>query len=146
MNEDRVKNCLDRHPDWTNSRVSNALKVPVGEVEAVRRLYHVNPGETVYPGHPKAEPPTAAPAPPSGGFSLRGIRLLSKKPADCMKARLYALRRGMGYKVESLSKEWGVSTDTIRKHAKDHNALVYVEATPGEFVACVVHPETQKGE
>jgi transposase-like protein len=63
-----------------------------------------------------------------------------------MKARLYALRKGMGYKVESLSKEWGISADTIRKHAKDHRALVYVEATPGEYVACVVHPETPKGE
>jgi predicted transcriptional regulator len=63
-----------------------------------------------------------------------------------MKARLYGLRKGMGYKVESLAKEWGISADTIRKHAKDHHALVYVEATPGEYVACVVHPETPKGE
>jgi hypothetical protein len=149
MNEDRIKACITRHPDWTDRQVSKSLGLRLLEVEADRQLRRggaVLPGETIYPGHPKAEAAQAGPAAPSGGFSLRGIRLLSKKPADCMKARLYALRRGMGYKIESLSKEWGISADTIRKHAKDHNALVYVEATPGEYVACVVHPETPKGE
>lgn len=140
---ERIRACIKRHPDWNNSHVANAITgSKVAEIEALR----VRPGETVYPGHPKAEQVPEIQAIPAGGFSLRGIRLLSKKPADCMKARLYNLRKGMGYKVESLAKEWGISADTIRKHAKDHNALVYVEATPGEYVACVVHPETPKGE
>ena len=146
MSEDRIKLCLSKHPEWDDRRIAKAIQAPVDDVRAVRKLYAVRPGETIYPGHPKADPEPAAPAPPAGGFSLRGVRLLSKKPADCMKARLYALRRGMGYKVESLQAEWGISADTIRKHAKDHHALVYVEATPGEYVACVVHPDTPKGE
>jgi len=146
MNEDRIKACLGRHPDWADGRISNSLAVPINEVKAIRAIGSVGSGETIYLGHPKADSSPEAQAPPPGGFSLRGIRLLSKKPADCMKARLYGLRKGMGYKVESLAKEWGISADTIRKHAKDHHALVYVEATPGEYVACVVHPETPKGE
>ncbi len=131
--EDRVKKCLAKHPEWDSKRVAKSAGAPLAMVGDMRN------GES-----PQAEPKAANSTPPSGGFSLRGVLLLSKKPADCMKARLYGLRRGMGYKIEDLSKQWGVSTDTLRKHAKDHHALVYVEATPGEFVACIVHPETPK--
>lgn len=135
--EEKVKRCLERHPEWNTKRISNSTGATVPMVESIR-------GGGPIGKSPSAEAQT--PLPPSGGFSLRGVRLLSKKPADCMKARLYGLRRGMGYRIDALSKDWGMSTDTIRKHAKDHNALVYVEATPGEYVACIVHPETPKGD
>jgi hypothetical protein len=82
--------------------------------------------------------------PMSKGISLKGVTFFSKKPADTLKARFYALKRGTGYRLDDLVREWGVSADTLRQRAKEHNAFGYVEATPGEFVAIVVHPDTQK--
>jgi hypothetical protein len=86
---------------------------------------------------------TADPAQP-GGFSLRGVNLLEERPQGTIKKRLFSLRRGMGYKLDDLSKEWHMTVETLRKHAKDYNALRYVELTPGEYVACIVHPDTVK--
>jgi hypothetical protein len=77
---------------------------------------------------------------------LSGVHLLSRKPMDAMKGRLYGLDRGMGYPVDDLARAWGVSAETLRNHAKNHNALAYVEATPGEYVPVVVHPETPRGD
>jgi hypothetical protein len=44
--------------------------------------------------------------------------------------------------LETLSKEWNVSADSIRKQARRYDALKYVEIKPGEWVACVLHPDT----
>ena len=77
-------------------------------------------------------------------FSLRGVSVLSKRPQDTLKGKLYGLKRGVGYKVEDLAGAWHLSVETLRKRAKEHGALGYVEATPGEFVAVVVHPESMK--
>jgi len=145
--EERIKSCIERHPDWPNRKIRNSLGVRDAEIDAARGGGPMSTGAAGPSSLPLKTPELApGPIPPGGGFSLRGIRLLSKKPTDFMKARIYSLRRGMGYKIEDLSKQWGVSTETLRKHAKDHKALVYVEATPGEYVACIVHPETPKGE
>jgi hypothetical protein len=135
--EEKIKRCLERHPEWTTKRIANSSGTIQAAVESIRG------------GGPIGADPASAsatPLPPSGGFSLRGVRLLSKKPADCMKARLYGLHRGMGYRIADLSSKWGISEDTIRTHAKRFGSLVFVEATPGEYVACVVHPETPKGD
>lgn len=84
------------------------------------------------------------PSSASGGFSLRGVNLLEERPQGTIKKRLFSLRRGMGYRVDELSKEWHMSVETLRKHAKEYDALRYVEITPGEYVACIVHPDTVK--
>lgn len=80
----------------------------------------------------------------AGGFILRNTRLFSRKPADSLRSRFYKLRRDMGYPVETLAKQWGVSEETLRKHARDVDCLKFTETNPGEFIAIVVHPETGK--
>jgi len=35
-NEDRVKLCIKRHPDWPDGRISNSLNIRMKEIEAIR--------------------------------------------------------------------------------------------------------------
>ena len=144
--EERIKACVDRHPEWDDTRVAKSAGARRDDVAAVRR------GEGLPPRH---ESPFA-PLPPAAALSvhppkvkaipLAGVHLLSKKPVDLMKGRLYGLERGMGYPVPDLARAWGVSEETLKTHAKNHRALAYVEATPGEYVPVIVHPETPKGD
>jgi hypothetical protein len=83
-------------------------------------------------------------APEVKTISLRGVAVLSRRPTDTLKARLFGLRKGVGYRVEDLAAEWHIGPETLRKRCKEHRALGYVEASPGEYVAVVVHPETVK--
>jgi len=143
----RIKKCLQRHPEWENRRVAKSTGATFGEIEAVRR--------GTSPAPPRAEP-AFAPPPPAASLSIHPpkvkaiplscVHLLSKKPVDLMKGRLYGLERGMGYPAADLARAWGVSEETLKYHAKNHKALAYVEATPGEYVPIVVHPETPKGD
>ena len=72
MNEERIKACIARHPDWDSGRVANSLAVKIAEVEAIRGpVIPVRPGETIYPGHPKADPPAPAAA---GLISLEKVK------------------------------------------------------------------------
>jgi hypothetical protein len=130
--EDRVRACSQKHPDWTEKRIAKAIGSPIGLVRAVR-------------GGGKPGLPASASDQPVGSFLLRGVHLLSKKPLDVMKGRFYALQKGVGYRIDSLAKSWECSEDTIRDHGKKHGALRYVEATPGEYVPVIVHPETKQG-
>ena len=86
--------------------------------------------------------------PAVGGFTLTGKHLLAQKPTDVWKGRFYALRRGIGYRLEALVKEWGTAMDTIRAKARVHGALRYVEdpEQPGQYIACAVHPDTPIGK
>ena len=77
-------------------------------------------------------------------FSLRNLTLLSKKPADNMKGKFYSLKKGIGYKAEDLARAWHVTEETLLRRATDHHAKAFIEATPGEFVCVIVHPETKK--
>lgn len=73
---------------------------------------------------------------------MRGVRVSDRKPSDSVKRLLYGLKRGMGYPIEALSHEWNISSETIRKHAMRFEAMKYVEISPGEWTACVMHPDT----
>ena len=92
----------------------------------------------------KAPPSTGTPsADPSGGISLAGVRTATQRPAGSeTKARIYGLPKGKAFPLATLSAQWAVSEDTIRSHAKKYDAFRYVEATPGRWVACVLHPDT----
>lgn len=141
--QERIAACLVRHPDWDDKRVCNSIVGSrIADVKAVRS------GVPLPLAPPPLAPAVAQPPPdavPSGDFSLAGIFLLSRKPLDVMKGRLHSLRQGVGYKLETLCRAWGCSEDNVREHAKKHGALRYVEASPGEYVAVVVHPETKQG-
>ncbi|MCK9602686.1 MAG: hypothetical protein M0R06_26800 [Sphaerochaeta sp.] len=145
--EEKIRGCIERHPDWDTKRISNSTGGSKADVEAVRR------GESIAPRSesPFAPPPPGpslpqAPPPRVKAIPLAGVHLLSKKPVDQMKGRLYSLERGMGYPVSELARAWCVSEDTLKTHANKHRALAYVEATPGEYVPVIVHPETPRGD
>ncbi len=137
---ERIKRCIARHPEWDHHRIAGATGGRYADIEAVKK------GEPLPPPPSNIMPDVAAPVTPAATFSLKGVHLLSRKPQDVMKARLYGLQRGVGYKIEDLARAWGVSLDTLKTHAKNYKALAYVEATPGEYVPCVVHPDTPKGD
>lgn len=86
--------------------------------------------------------------PAASGFMLNNKNLLAKKPTDVWRGRFFALRRGMGYRIRDLSKEWGVTEDNVKQHAKSHSALRYMEDpdSAGQYISIAVHPETPKGK
>jgi len=86
--------------------------------------------------------PERAPAVAPGGISLASARVSVDKPAEGLKRLIYGLKRGMGYPVEELAAAWARSTDAVRKHAREHNAILYVEVAPGDWKVCVMHPDT----
>jgi len=80
-----------------------------------------------------------------GGFSLQGKVVLAKKPTSVWPARLRALKKNTGYRLESLADQWGASVATVREKAREQKCLRYIEIE-GEYVVCVVHPETKGGK
>lgn len=80
----------------------------------------------------------------TAGYSigLSGVRVAMKKPNEGMKAKIFQLKRGRGFPVDALAAEWFASPDTIITHARRLDALRYVEVNPGEWVQCVMHPDT----
>lgn len=78
----------------------------------------------------------------SKGIALAGFRVSSRKPNDGLKAQIYGLRKGHGYPVNELAKQWCVSEDSLRAQARRFECLKYVEITPGNWTPCVLHPET----
>jgi hypothetical protein len=76
------------------------------------------------------------------GINLVNVRVFDRKPNDGLKAKIYGLKKGKGYQVEDLAEEWRVSSETLRNHAKRLDSLKYVEVAPGDWVQCVLHPET----
>jgi len=79
-----------------------------------------------------------------GGISLRGVNVSSNRPTDTVRPKLYQLPKGHGFPIDELSRNWGVSVDTLKKHARPLNCVQYVEVDPGQWVQCVIHPETAK--
>lgn len=79
---------------------------------------------------------------PDCGIPLKNVPIFSHKPQDKMKGLIYKLPQNKGFPINELSSLWGMSTDTIKKHAKRLKAYSYVEVDPGNYVACVIHPKT----
>ncbi|MFZ4600519.1 MAG: hypothetical protein ACOYNN_17900 [Terrimicrobiaceae bacterium] len=79
------------------------------------------------------------------GISLTNVRLSDKKPSEGLKAKIYGLQKGRGFPMEELAREWCVSAGTLRSHARQYDCMKYVEVATGEWVACVLHPDTAVG-
>jgi len=84
--------------------------------------------------------------PADGGIPLGGRQVLAQRPTSAWPARFNALAEGRGYPLESLATQYGASVSTIREKAKALKCLRYVESDSGEYVACVVHPNTPGGK
>lgn len=127
MNQARITASIERNPDAPNHRIAKNLNLTVAEVAAVR-----------------ANMKPAAATPLSGGVTLTGLRVLPRRPAESAAVHIKRLPCGRGFEPRVLAQEWGMSEDTIRRHAKDLKCLKYVEVSPDEWVPMVMSPETSK--
>ena len=157
-----IETALRKHPERSNSKIREnmclAMRVeaPATAIAAIRAEMGLPPVQK--PGYSRREAkitkmPGQAQAdkqpehdPGATGISLRGVRVSTQKPApsEGVKKKIYELKKGMGHPLDMLAAQWMVSEDTIRKHAKHCDAFRYVERGPGDWVACIVHPDTLK--
>jgi len=70
-------------------------------------------------------------------------RIVDRRPAVTVRSKFFALPKGKAFRVSDLSKRWGFSTETIKRHARDESCFAYVDTTGhDDFEECVLHPET----
>jgi hypothetical protein len=135
LNE-RIAASIRRNPTATNCKIANNFKnVSAATVAAVREKMG---------NLPAATKKTSPEAPQGSGIALRGMRVLSRRPAESAAKFIKRLPTGRGFDLKDLSNEWGMSEETIRKHARDLNCIKYVEVEPDEWVQLVMSPETAK--
>jgi len=78
----------------------------------------------------------------TGGIVLGSLNIYTQRPQNRVKGLIHKLKRGRGYPARELSIAWGIGEETIQNHAKRMHCWRYVEVTPGEYVGCVLHPDT----
>jgi hypothetical protein len=81
--------------------------------------------------------------------SLSGItlspatRICDRRPPVTVRAKFYSLQKGKAFKLSDLSRQWGFSVETIKRHARDEGCFAYVDTTGhDDFEECAMHPET----
>lgn len=110
-----------------------------------KRVLHLPGGNEVETTPPDNQAPTASPDPNLRGFTVDAkTRVAARRPAVTIRARLYTLRRGQAFRELDLAKAWGVSTDTVRKHAQDADCFRYVDLGNESWEPCIMHPDTAK--
>ena len=121
---------LTRCTRWSADVFLNNMRVGAFETRAKKPIvFEKSPLET-------------SPA-PAFGIPLRNVRVAERRPSDCgMRRQLYSLKKATGFPVEELAEKWGVSQETLRKHAKRLDCLLFVEAEPGDWKHCILHPDT----
>lgn len=131
MNTARILASIAKNPDAPNHRIAKNLGITVGEVAAVR--------DTRTSAYQVAAP--VATVVTCDGVELKGLRVLPRKPADSAAVFIKRLPVGRGFEPRVLAAEWGMSEDTIRRHAKDLKCLKFVEVND-EWVPMIMHPDT----
>lgn len=92
--------------------------------------------------------PAAVAGNPSGrdvrSFTLKpDSRVTDRRPVATVRSRFYGLVKGRAYPVAELARDWGVSAETLRRHALDAECFKYVDTTGhDDWEACVMHPDT----
>lgn len=78
---------------------------------------------------------------PRGGMDLSKVQTRDKKPADSVRRKLYTLPQGQGFPLDSVAEEWGVSPETLRRHAKRVGAWQWADPTGNEnWIEIVMYP------
>lgn len=126
-NEKRILASITKNPDAPDYRIAKNLGLTVGEVAAARA------------GHTPSRNSSVSSV--ADGVELRGLKVLPRKPADSAAGHIKRLPTGRGFEPRVLSAEWGISEETIRRHAKDLKCLKFVEVND-EWVPMVMNPET----
>ena len=70
-------------------------------------------------------------------------RICDRRPPVTVRSKFFSLAKGKAYRISQLSRQWGFSAETIKKHARDEGCFGYVDTTGhDDFEECVMHPET----
>jgi len=125
---ERIAEALRKRPDASNREIAkNLMGITSAQVQRFR--------ESGAEEQPETETPLS-------GISLSSKMVLSHKPAPTASLMIQKLPKGRGFEPKDLSKQWHLSEETIRSHAKKHGCLKYVETSPGEWVQVVMNPQT----
>ena len=125
--EQKVLKCIAAHPDYTDHQIARNCRTNKREVARIRSRSTTDSEEE---------------APITGGIVLGRCRVLSRKPSDSASKFIKRLPTGRGFDVRTLSKEWGMSEDTIKRHAKDLGCFKFVEVSDDEWIPMIMNPET----
>jgi hypothetical protein len=125
--EQKVLKCIAAHPDYTDHQIARNCRTNKREVARIRSRSTTDSEEE---------------APITGGIVLGRCRVLSRKPSDSASKFIKRLPTGRGFDVRTLSKDWGMSEDTIKRHAKDLGCFKFVEVSDDEWIPMIMNPET----
>lgn len=133
---ERVAASIRRHPGHSNCEIARNFKgLRSADVQAIREtMSNADPTQAV-----------EDPAPfKVAGISLANRSVLSRRPAESAAKYIRKLPNGKAYAPSDLSKAWGMSEETIRKHARDLGCLKFVEVEPDEWKPMIMNPDTAK--
>jgi hypothetical protein len=125
----RILASLTRDPSRSDSGIAKNLSVSVFDVREVRA------------GMSGASPDPVEPRGISG-ITLTQRRVLSRRPAESAAKFIKRLANNKGFHPSDLAREWGMSEETIRKHAREMGCLKFVEVTEDEWKPLIMSPET----
>lgn len=133
---ERVAASIRRQPSHSNWEIARNFKgLRSADIQAIRETMD------------NADPPQSVedPAPfKVAGISLANRSVLSRRPAESAAKYIRKLPNGKAYAPSDLSKAWGMSEETIRKHARDLGCLKFVEVEPDEWKPMIMNPDTAK--
>lgn len=93
-------------------------------------------------GTPTTGAPVAHEGSSTHGLVLTNRNVLPRRPPESAAKFIKRLPANRGFNLKDLSRQWGMSEETIKRHSKDLGCLKYVEVADDEWVAMVMSPET----
>jgi hypothetical protein len=136
--EQKILVALTKDPTKSNAAIAKNYRGATAGLVASIRSHSATPDPVLFGARANEAPQ----APQSSGIALRGMRVLSRRPAESAAKFIKRLPKGRGFDPKALSHDWGMSEETIRRHARDLNCLKFVEISDDEWAALVMNPET----
>jgi hypothetical protein len=131
---ERIRAAILRNPAKPNHVIAKSLyKVLAGDVEQVKKELG---------GMTAAAASEAVESAGLSGVSLTQKRVLSRRPAESAAKYIKRLPNNKGFHPSDLAREWGMSEETIRKHARDMGCIKFVEVSEDEWKPLIMAPET----
>lgn len=131
-NEQRIEDALERDPNKSNYLIAKNLGVTVPEVRRARRARN---GDTPAPTPATTEEPTM-------GIPIGRMRVQTRRPAESAAKFIKRLPLGRGFCPKELAKLWGMSEESIKRHARDLQCIKFVEISEDEWKPMIMNPET----
>lgn len=135
----KIEEHIRRSPLKSDSSIAkNFSGMRAGDVRKVRESMA---------GKPETTKPETEETEHSGkiaGISLANRSVLSRRPAESAAKFIRKLPNGKAYAPSDLSRAWGMSEETIRKHARDLGCLKFVEVDQDDWKPMILNPDTAK--